>query len=180
LPQWLNKKLFVYHGTDSASVAAASTATGAVLSFSVNLALCRPNTDFGQGFYVTTRLHQAQQWANTRVTSLPAPRLFAVVLRFELDRDWLASLQTLGFVRPTHDFWDLVTDCRHGFAPHQRLPPNPTPYDLVFGPVTLWPQQLIIGDCDQLSFHTHRAVAGIPQPQLFRRANEGDPTRTLF
>jgi hypothetical protein len=37
-----------------------------------------------------------------------------------------------------------------------------------------------IGDCDQISFHTRRAVAGIPQPSLFRRANERDPTRTLF
>jgi hypothetical protein len=180
LPQWLNKKLFVYHGTDSGSVAGATAVTGAILPFFVNLALCRPNTDFGQGFYVTTRLHQAQQWANTRVTSLPAPGLFAVILRFELDRDWLAGLQTLGFVRATRDFWDLVTDCRHGFAPHQRLPPNQIPYDVVFGPVTLWPQTLTIGDCDQMSFHTRRAVAGLPQPSLFRRANERDLTRTLF
>jgi Protein of unknown function (DUF3990) len=180
LPKWLNKNLFVYHGTDSGSIAAATIATGAILPFAVNLALCRPNTDFGQGFYVTTRLHQAQQWANTRVISLPNPSLFAVVIRFELDRNWLASLQTLGFVRPTRDFWDLVTDCRQGFPPHQRVPPNQTPYDLVFGPVTLWPQTLIINDCDQLSFHTRRAIAGLPQPSLFRRANERDPNRTLF
>ena len=56
---------------------------------------------------------------------------FAVVIRFDLDRDWLASLDVL-----------------------------------VYGPVTLWPQQLVIADCDQISFHTRRAVAGLGNANL--------------
>ncbi len=124
------------------------------------MALCRPNTDFGQGFYVTTSEHQAKQWANTRWVRNPLSGIKALVLRFELDRDWIASLDTLAFARPIQDFWDLVTDCRNGFRPHQRLPPHNPPFDIVYGPVTLWPQILVIQDCDQISFHTSRAAAG--------------------
>jgi hypothetical protein len=166
LPQWTNPPLRVYHGTDSNSVGLVARGAG-LPPFAVNLALCRPFSDFGQGFYTTTRLHQARQWANMRV--LRAPRQgnpFAVVIRFDLDRDWLASLESLAFVRPIRDFWRLVTDCRHGFPPHQRVAPHPTAYDAVYGPVTLWPQQLVIADCDQISFHTRRAVAGLGNAQI--------------
>ena len=178
MPVWRNKDLYVYHGTDANSVAAAAVATGSVLPFVVNLALCRPRTDFGRGFYVTTNLHQAEQWANTRVISLPSRTVFAVVLRFRVTRDSLASLESLAFVRATNDFWDLVTDCRIGFAPHQRS--SGQPYDVVYGPVTLWPQRLIINDCDQISFHTQRAVTNLVGPTLHRKANDGDPRKTLF
>jgi hypothetical protein len=175
LPAWQNQRLVVYHGTDSTSVSAIGT--GSPVPFVVDLMLCKPNTDFGQGFYVTTRLHQAQQWANSRALRNPAPGIYAVVLQFDLDRDWLASLDTLGFVRPTRDFWNLVSDCRLGFAPHQRTPPHPVPYDTVFGPVTLWPQTMIIANCDQIGFHTRRAVASLPVPTLHSRANQHDKTR---
>jgi uncharacterized protein DUF3990 len=178
VPRWLNQDLYVYHGTDSHSVGASSVATGGTLPFAVKLALCRPNTDFGQGFYVTTHLHQAEQWANQRVTSLPSTSLFAVVFRFQVDRDWLASLDALSFVRPTNDFWDLVVDCRLGFPPHQRtFPPS---YDVVYGPVSLWPQILTIQDCDQISFHTAKAVTGLPNPVIHKKANDSDPKRLLF
>ncbi len=33
------------------------------------------------------------------------------------------------------------------------------PYDVVYGPVALWPQTLAIKDCDQISFHTPAAIA---------------------
>ncbi|WP_158237552.1 DUF3990 domain-containing protein [Bradyrhizobium forestalis] len=185
MPQWNNKDLFVYHGTDSASVGVSDplgvplVASGATLSsFAVRLALCRPRTDFGRGFYVTTNPHQARQWANTRVISLPSRAVFAVVLRFQLNRDWLAGLDALAFVRPTQDFWDLVTDCRIGFPPHQRSSSHP--YDVVYGPVTLWPQQLIINDCDQISFHSTQAAAALPSPIVHRRAIDGAKRSTLF
>ncbi|GJD49110.1 hypothetical protein OPKNFCMD_1840 [Methylobacterium crusticola] len=172
MPVWSNPVLRVYHGTDDVSAAVApNAALGTPLSFVVTLALCRPNTDFGQGFYVTTRLHQAREWANTRVLRAPPqPGLHAVVLGFDLDRDWLAGLDSLTFVRPIRDFWNLVTDCRHGFAPHQRIPPRPAPYDVVYGPVTLWPQRLVIADCDQISFHTRRAIRGLTPVRLADRA----------
>lgn len=35
---------------------------------------------------------------------------------------------------------------------------------MVYGPVTLWPQRLVIQDCDQVSFHTDGATLGLPDP----------------
>ena len=173
MPQWNNPPLRVFYGTDSFSIATALPAAGAPLpTFAVNLAMCRPFSDFGQGFYTTTRLHQARQWANKRVLNFsPRTGLFAIVIRFDLDRDWLAGLDTLAFVRPIRDFWSLVTDSYAGFTAHQRLPPSPTPYDVVYGPVTLWTQTLVINDCDQVSFHSQRAVAGLNNPHLHQTAS---------
>ena len=185
MPQWLNKDLCVYHGTDSNSVGASSITSGTSLPFKVSLALCRPYTDFGQGFYVTTYLHQAEQWANKRAAAvnaaLPsgsAPTV-AVVLQFSLSRDWLAGLESLSFVVETVDFWALVDDCRSRFPPHQRTGPQ-REYDAVYGPVSLWPQRLPIKDCDQISFHTQSGIAGLPDPVVFRKANDSDPRRTSF
>jgi hypothetical protein len=173
MPVWRNKDLVVYHGTDDISVNAQHLRAGAPLPMTVNLALCRSFTDFGQGFYGTTSLHQAQQWANARVLRTlaptgPTPK--AIVLAFQLSRDWLASLEALAFVRPINDFWDLVQDCRTGFPPHQRLTPYNACYDVVLGPVTIWPQRLVIQDCDQISFHTQRAVRGLKSPVIRAKA----------
>lgn len=161
MPKWTSqngtvKPLVVFHGTDDGIPHAQGRTKHSQLPFQVNLTLCRSNTDFGQGFYVTTSEHQAKQWANARWVRNPS-NVKAIVLRFELDRDWLASLHVLAFARPIQDFWDLVADCRNGFRPHQRATPKPA-FDVVYGPVTLWPQILVIQDCDQISFHTTTAV----------------------
>ena len=172
MPAWKNKALILFHGTDDVSLGAVGVDSGIVLkTFKVNLLLCRPHTDFGQGFYLTTSDFQAKQWANSRVLRRrkrvgPAPS--AVVLSFSTDRDAVASLDALTFVRPIPDCWDLVSDCRHGFAPHQRSGPTAC-YDIVSGPVTLWPQRLTIADCDQFSFHTQRAVNCLRAPVLLER-----------
>jgi hypothetical protein len=170
VPQWKNPLLTVYHGTDNSAAVIQAAPVGGRLPFVVNLALCRSFTDFGQGFYTSTSLHQAKQWANTRVLRTTGTTGSAVVLRFEIHRDWLASLDTLAFVRAIADFWALVADCRVGFPPHQRQPPHPVPYDVVYGPVTLWPQILIISDCDQISFHTQKALGGLNTVFLEARA----------
>jgi hypothetical protein len=134
---------------------------------------------------VTTYLHQAEQWANKREAavnaSLPvgsAPAA-AVVLQFRLSRDWLASLESLSFVVETPDYWALVDDCRSRFPPHQRTG-RKREYDAVYGPVSLWPQRLLIKDCDQISFHSATAVAGLPSPIVFKKANDSDPKKTSF
>src|SRR5688572_1936290 len=118
---WSNGSLVVFHGTDTTALSAyGPLARGAALTgFRVNLALCRPATDFGQGFYTTTSLVQAREWANTR-TRRTRPRRAAagsfrpagVVIRFELDRDWLATLDSLAFIRPIADYWNFVSYCR--------------------------------------------------------------------
>ena len=101
----------------------------------------------------------------------------AIVIKFDVDRDWLASLDSLVFVRATSDFWNLVANCRDGHAPHGRSAPHPLPYDVVYGPVTILGQKLVIANSDQISFHTTRAVTGLGRPSLVA---EGDPTTRLF
>ncbi len=162
MPRWKNQPLVVYHGTDSGSLPSGPWIVGSPVPFPVSLARCRTLVDFGQGFYTTTNQHQAEQWANTRVLRLP-PRtgLKAIVLAFSVDRDVLAGLDGLAFVRPTTDFWDLVTDSRYGFSPHARMKSGHPAFDVVYGPVTLWPQNLVLADCDQISFHTPPAVAAL-------------------
>ncbi len=85
-----------------------------------------------------------------------------------MNRDQIAALECLSFVRASSDYWDLVSDCRIGFAPHQRQGnASGSAYDVVYGPVSLWAQQLIIHDADQVSFHTAKAVAALPPPNVY-------------
>jgi len=185
VPQWRNR-LVAYHGTDDGWIYRPPGTTvrhsrGATAPFIPNIALCSAFTDFGQGFYVTTRLHQAKQWANMKVRrSGFGTYLTAIVLRFEFDRDWLAQLDALAFVRANREYWDLVTDCRHGFPPHQRHPPSPLPYDVVYGPLSLWPQTLIIGDCDQISFHSRRSLSGFSLPVIVDFGTNPDSNDSIF
>ena len=92
---------------------------GSGYSHGIQLAYGRPLLDFGQGFYTTTNLLQAKHWANARIRRLRrvAPNQYPVVLRFEVDRNLLAMLQTLCFVTegmnpPQTDYWKLVKHCR--------------------------------------------------------------------
>ena len=173
MPAWKNGKLTVYHGTDDLQVFGIPTLPltpsqlPKTVPFIPNLALCRPFTDFGKGFYVTTSLHQAKQWANARVRRIlaPGPVQFAVVLRFQIDRDQLAAAESLVFVRDTQDYWDFVHYCRLGFPPHRRSSANKE-YEVVYGPVALWPSQLLIQNCDQISFHMTALSTYLLNPQV--------------
>src|SRR5262245_6595774 len=159
---WANDDLVLYHGTDDGQ--------GAAFAHGLDLSRCRAATDFGRGFYTTTSEHQAKQWANaTRERNLPQnPGVRAVVLSFKVPRDTLAHLESLVFVVDNPDYWSLVNYCRGGSSPHdRRVPPQRSAeYDVVYGPVALWRQQLVIKDCDQVSFHTVAALNQLPSPTL--------------
>ena len=82
-------------------------------------------------------------------------------MRFDVDRDSLAALQCVWFVRGSFDaddFWSLVFHCRAGEGHHARAT-NQGWYDVAIGPVAAsWRQRLTIYDADQVSFHTGRAA----------------------
>jgi len=84
-----------------------------------------------------------------------------VVLRFDVDREAIAPLDCLWFVRgglAVTDFWSFVHHCRDGGATHGRTT-NDGWYDVVAGPlVASWKQRLVVADADQISFHTPRAA----------------------
>lgn len=150
-PAWTNPQISLYHGTIEAAVPS--------ILAGIDVRQGRPHTDFGQGFYTTTWLQQAQ----LRAWQLSVRRgSAAVVIQFDVDRDALAMLDTLWFIRGGFvvvDFWSLVHHCRSGRGNHARTVNNGW-YDVVVGPlVASWKQRLIVADADQMSFHTARAAS---------------------
>lgn len=148
---WTNKSLRLYHGT-------IDTEVQSILA-GVNVTKGPSNRDFGQGFYTTTLGRQALTWAWQR--SVRKRGTNPVVIQFDVDRDDLASLDSLWFVRGSFDaddFWSLVHHCRSGRASHARRIAG-RQYDIVIGPVAAsWKQRLSISDVDQVSFHTRRGA----------------------
>jgi hypothetical protein len=150
-PNWRNQPVVLYHGT---TVGAAE----AILADGVTIEGRRSDRDFGAGFYTTTLQRQARHWAWRRVEQEAGTE--PAVVRFEVDRDELARLESLAFVRGDYeaeDFWSFVVHCRTQRTRHARL--SGVPYDVVSGPVTaFWDQRATMPDSDQVSFHTAEAV----------------------
>lgn len=90
-----------------------------------------------------------------------------------MDRSQLAELLSLCFVTDSSsaDYRDFVEHCRNQIGTHLLY--NSRNYDIVFGPVTLWPQRLVIKDADQMSFHTENALKILSAPVIH---SEGKPT----
>lgn len=139
----------------------------------IDLAHCRPDRDFGRGFYTTTIRRQAAYWAWKRRVVLEeqgtvAP--LAVVLRFRVPRVTLANLSSLHFVRgdfDNEDYWSLVQHCRQSVPAagtgkaviHNHHGPKRGWYDMVTGPVAaFWEQRIAMAGSDQVSFHTPKAI----------------------
>jgi hypothetical protein len=129
--------------------------------------------DFGPGFYTTTWLHQARNWANLRVLKVRAryPGAKAVVLSMRLARNRFANLQSLVFPSDRDNFYSFVAYCRDGGTPHASLAYRSGPYDVIIGPVTLARQTLIIGQADQVSFHTVVGTEAISIVNILEVAN---------
>jgi hypothetical protein len=159
VPPWNNPDLVLYHGTIQMSAIA-------ITSDGIALSEARIRTDFGPGFYTTTHLEQAREWAAKKSRSIrgSAP----AVVAFRIERNALSQLDALFFVRGNHDaldFWRLVHYCRDsepvikGRADHLRQI-EPAAYDVIAGPVARFPtdERLIYSDMDQVSFHTQAAL----------------------
>lgn len=99
---WQNDDLILFHGCSNLSLRPQS-----VQGIIVNALPHRINPraggakrpDFGLGFYTTTWLRQAKNWANLRVhkVSRKHSNAVAVVLQFTMKRDHLAQLEDLVF-----------------------------------------------------------------------------------
>ena len=153
---WTNSTVRLYHGTtlDDARVIAEE---GAVIARGLH------GRDFGRAFYTTTLERQARTWA-FEVTQ-DRGREFAAVVRFDVEREALATLETLAFVRGdfnAEDYWSFVVHCRSGGTDHARIRRSHGHYDVVIGPVVaFWTQRLTISGSDQISFHTEASEAAL-------------------
>ena len=114
IPIWSDRDIVLYHGTLDTHVAS--------ILHGVNLAQCKHLRDFGRGFYTTTNLSQAERWANDRAAQSQGAA--PAVIAFTVERNDLASLDTLFFIRGTAaavDFWSFVRFCRSSATDHGRL-----------------------------------------------------------
>lgn len=151
---WSNGPLVVYHGTDHASAQS-------IRSSGIDPSRFRAKTDFGAGFYVTTTQHQAQQWANQRCRRMSSAQ--AEVLIYKVGRGTMETLRHLSFVIDDVSYYDFVAYCRSGATNHGPLPRR-RPYQIIYGPVSLWPQKLVIQGCDQISFTDPRGATEFQSP----------------
>ena len=72
----------------------------------------RPNVDFGPGFYLTSELEQARQWARIRRWRADSPGAFVSV--FSYDEALFAKLKTLHFEKPERTWLKYVAENRRG------------------------------------------------------------------
>ena len=150
IPAWIDQDIVLYHGTTDTSVADILNA--------VDPTKGSYRKDFGRGFYTTTRLDKALDWANVKSQMTGDS---AAVVEFTVTRNDLALLEGLFFVRGDSraaDYWSFVQYCRTTIGDHNR---SHSPwYDWVAGPVTgTWKRQTIIPDVDQISFHTSASAS---------------------
>lgn len=167
-PPWPRDPIVLLHGCLASDAQA-------ILRHGIDPTKGRLDTDFGQGFYLTTHLRQARHWAWLRYYNLPPVLQTSsggpVVVRFTLPMASFHGLDALVFVRGDYDYddyWSLVQHCRQSSNTAPRNHRNnvdlrPTIanwYDVVFGPVaTHWEQRSIMADSDQISFHTTGAAS---------------------
>jgi len=164
---WKNDPLALYHGT--VELHAADIATN-----SPDLSKCRIRRDFGRGFYVTRRLAQAQDFANSKYNTMRSqflhnPRTHidpgcAAVIEYKIDRNVLGHLETLAFVLPDPEWSDFVGNCLLGSFDHKG--PG-VYYDVVYGPVSTIAKETS-GALEQLSFHSPAAINTLQLVQVRR------------
>ena len=104
---------------------------------SINLAMCRPYKDFGQGFYLTDIEEQAEKMA-TRVSKIYGG--FPVVNIYEIDDDFreLSDLRIKDFGAHTTEEWAkfIMNNRNRTFTDEKSLLCNrDNKYDIVIGPV---------------------------------------------
>lgn len=138
-----------------------------------DLQKCRQATDFGQAFYTTTSLEQAQKWA--RIKQKRTGATAAVVSEFEFDEALLnsGSYKVRHFEKATEEWLEFVVNNRLGVKTES--------YDFVMGPVAndslyatilLYEQGVISANAaieqlkthtlfDQLSFHSEKALRNL-------------------
>lgn len=189
------------HGTDSIALASYTLPSvgnpiydSGRRPFRPDLTKCRTQTDFGRGFYMTSSLRQAREWANEVVLKSVAKGSTAsqaIVLRFVLSRELIATADSHSFVSETLDYYDFTDWWRGavtGTLPHGRSTTHEwvdnssitnlskTAYDFVHGPVRLNRQHIILQNCDQLSLHTEKACDAIREVLLEAIAPPGTAT----
>lgn len=172
----------VYHGT---SLFAARV----IQHYGVWLGVQRTLTDFGQGFYVTSQLEQAKNWALVRAAHPQVNRDVLDVLKissaqyfsnpdtwipayivYNLDANALSQRNGLMFPLPGHPEWPAKKTSWEAFVKNGRRGIKHF-YDFVYGPVGGRHDQnpaevTASANKDQLSFHSKIAIRCLSNPRM--------------
>ena len=175
---------YMYHGTDTVIT-------------TVNLNKSRLRTDFGKGFYLSSKLGVARDWAVDKSGATKIP----IVMRYTIDAAMpnTPELLVLRFDKPTVEWLDFIRDNRQiktkpGFSGEPRHN-----YDIVSGPIANDKVAKIVADyidglinadeairktkalpsVFQLSLHSEKALACVVRCEYQRKTNNGKWTEWI-
>jgi len=112
--------MFFYHGTNG-------------LIGNIDFAKCRLRTDFGKGFYISSKLAPAREWAVGKSGYFGVP----TVMRYEIDRNiWNDGLLSiLRFDNPSKQWLNFIRDNRRVNTVSGKSSEPRHTYDVVSGPI---------------------------------------------
>lgn len=129
----------------------------------------RNETDFGHGFYTTTKKEQAEHWTTIKIDRAKTGR--RIVSVFEIDDALLTNpeLKIREFHGPDEAWLNFVVNSRRGVKHDYDLVFGPVANDTVFTVVNLYESGILDAPTavarlkvyktyDQLSFHTERVI----------------------
>jgi len=106
--------MIIYHGSDT------PVETPKILTSNRLL-------DFGEGFYTTSSLEQAQRWAKRVREVKKSKEQIVSIYEFDVDKAE-KELKILKFDSPNHDWLQFISACRSGKETNVE-------YDIAMGPV---------------------------------------------
>jgi len=112
--------MILYHGT--------SEIIGAI-----DLSKCRLRTDFGRGFYMSSKLQTARVWATGKAGFSGVPTVMRYVINKALLTD--SELKYKRFEYPTTQWLDFIKDNRRMDTGNGLSTEPRHPYDIVSGPI---------------------------------------------
>lgn len=128
--------------------------------------------DYGNGFYTTTSITQAEDWVKRKIMEINASKGY--VNEYLLDDDSLATLNVLSFEAPTEEWIDFVMANRtqKGFTHSHDIVTGPVADDRVYASFALYEAKLIdkktlIAELktyklvDQYLFHTEKSLKAL-------------------
>lgn len=135
-----------------------------------NILKGRKATDFGKGFYTTTKFEQAEKWAELKKNRLLSQK--AIVSVYEVPDNILEmGFSVCRFDGATKEWLDFVVTNRKGKGSNNYdLTMGPVANDQLYATIRLYEQGVITADAaiemlkthtlfNQLSFHSARAAA---------------------
>ena len=112
--------MILYHGTTE-------------IITTIDLQKCRLRTDFGRGFYVSSKLGAARVWAIGKAGFSGIP----TVMRYEIDNALLTDgkMSRLRFDSTSFEWLDFIRDNRRSDAEDSSSPEPRHSFDVVSGPI---------------------------------------------